>query len=132
MARETKSMTWNQAKASALDALRAAYCLEIERLAEEVRAGAKSGDKLHELFARFATPEPPWPWGTAMQASMTLHDALLVLAVSPSTEGVGELNAPPASAVECIWRDTLRLAVAKGWYRPTNSEGRDLGVEALA
>lgn len=109
---------WTETKAAALEILRNAYSLELERIAEELRPQFESGalggyrgcdtppgepyedrnpldDLEHEMAKRLVTEEV---------------DEYLVMAITPS---MFDDCAREAAAL-----DVLRVALARGWYKP--------------
>jgi hypothetical protein len=119
-------MTWMEAKAAALDMLRNAYNREIERIAEELRPRLESRelrgftDEDCEHEDGWRAPREVLEREVGGRIARTREEALLVLAVSrsPHTPGMKTEGA----AAETASVDVLRVAFARGWYRPEPDE----------
>ncbi len=132
--------TWTKAKDEALETLRTVYRAEIERLAQELRPRFESGE-LHGYNNEDGDRES-LPCGAPLDAPVicapihllerrieermasTFPDAYLVLACSPSEDKIEDAALTDAknAAAECVGNDVLRIARARGWYRPTPDE----------
>ena len=124
MAHEMKStpQMWKEAKAIALAMLREAYNREIERIAEELAPRIVSGEL--GAYAGDDESSPLWRLECEMRKRIarTEVDKHVVMAVSPSEDECAE-------GVTTL--DVLRVALARGWYRPKPDDSpsaRDLAL----
>ncbi|MCM2332760.1 MAG: hypothetical protein NDI82_02300 [Anaeromyxobacteraceae bacterium] len=145
--------TWNETKKRAIKSLRAAYLAEVTRFAESLRMRFKAGElralvdedlaqpgryvPMHELerlvTAHFGLqieevedcPKPGW-----MTLKGDEDSAHLVLAASMSSDAVedGSDNIFLWATDAATW-DVIRIARARGWYKPLPGECEDPLVE---
>lgn len=120
-------MDWTEAKAAALDMLRNAYNREIERIAEELRPRLESRELRGYLDEDFEgekkgrrAPREVLEREVGGRIARNEEEAHLALAVSRADHTTGLTTA--GAAAEAASVDVLRVAFARGWYRPEPDE----------